>query len=95
MNRYLIVAIILFFALTPQTIWAAIFESTPDKIICSFKKRPGRPAGRVILYIDTKFANGTAWYRSLGELSRVVVLDVDGNFKSTAKLFQLKDCEKL
>jgi hypothetical protein len=95
MNRYLIVAIIVFFALTPQTNSAAIFEATPDKLICSFKTRPGRPAGRVVLYIDTKFADGTVWYRSLGDAPRVVVLDADGNFKSSTTLFHLKDCEKL
>ena len=95
MDRFLIAAVIVSLALTPQAISAAIFESAPDKIICSFKERPGRPAGRVVLYVDTKFADGTVWYRSLGEISRVVVLDEDGNFKSSTKLFQFKDCEKV
>jgi hypothetical protein len=95
MNPYLIAGFIVLFGLTTQTTSAAIFESTPDKVLCSFKERTGRPAGKVVLYIDTKFEDGTAWYRSIGESSRVVILDANGNFKSTTRLFLLKDCEKL
>ena len=95
MSRFLAAAMIIVVNFNPQVTFANIFESIPDRIICSFKEREGRPSGHVVLYIDSKLDDGTVWYRSLGETSRVVVLTAEGKLESANRVFQLHSCKKI
>ena len=95
MIRLLLTGVIVLLSFTPQVAFATIFESIPDRVICAFKEREGRPSGHVVLYIDTRLDDGTAWYRSLGETSRMVVLSAEGKIESANRVFQLDSCKKM
>ena len=95
MFRFFAVGLIILICFTTTNSFATIFESIPDRVICSFKERTGRPSGHVVLYIDTKLDDGTVWYRSLGETSRMVVLTAEGKIESANRVFQLHNCKKM
>ncbi|MEM8813465.1 MAG: hypothetical protein AAGF59_12670 [Pseudomonadota bacterium] len=61
---------------------AGVIDGAPDAIVCTIDSRGAQPGGRLVFYIDSRWQDGTLYYKTLGRDSQQLTVNPNGTIEA-------------